>query len=107
MLYLIYFSFRLLANATPAKKPSSTSKLPSSGSPSIVKYFSPKKEEESPAKGVKRPSSEDDTSSPSKQSKQECKYSANCYQKNPAHFKMFYHPPVTPSAADGVRIFQL
>lgn len=89
-------------SSTPAKKPSSPSKLPSSGSPSITKYFSPKKEQASPSKGVKRSSSPDGgDDSPSKQSRQECKYGANCYQKNPAHFTKFYHPPATPSADNG------
>ena len=94
-------------STTPAKKPSSPPKLPSSGSPSIMKYFSPKKDEGTPSKATKRPSTSDDegeNASPSKQSRQECKYGANCYQKNPAHFAKFYHPPATPVADDGVSL---
>ena len=68
-----------------------------------MKYFSPKKEQGTPSKAVKRPSNSDgEDESPSKQSRQECKYGANCYQKNPAHFTKFYHSPATPVADDGV-----
>ena len=51
---------------------------------------------------MKRPSSDDETGSPSKQLKQECKYGTGCYQKNPAHLEKFCHTPATPASDNGV-----
>lgn len=92
-------------NTTPSKSSvlSTPSKTASpAGGGGIMKYFSPKKEQSSPSKPTKRASENGDVSSPAKKSKPECKYGADCYQKNPDHLTNFYHPPKVEDTSNGV-----
>lgn len=83
------------SSSTPNKPTPNKASTPSSDG--ILKYFSPKKEQNVktiPSKVTKRASENGEESSPAKKSRPECKYGARCYQKNPDHLNQFYHSSV-------------